>query len=51
MHCGQECICNNDNELKSNLPMIETVALADPVTVLGGMLRSSVRDRLDAEAK
>ena len=31
--------------------MIETVALADPLTVLDGTLRSSVRDRLDAAAK
>ena len=28
--------------------MIETVALADPLTVFGGTLRSSVRDRRDA---
>ena len=31
--------------------MIETVALADPLTVFGGTLSSSVRDRLDAATR
>ena len=51
MHWAQECLRVNDNELTSNLPMIETVALADPLTVLGGTLSSRVRDKLDAAAK
>lgn len=39
------------NEILSDIPITETVALADPSTVFGGTLRSKLRDRFEAKTR
>ena len=39
------------NEILSDIPITETVALVDPSTVFGGTLRSKLRDRFEAKTR